>query len=1015
MAVWNIQVPNTEYYGPLPFNPRGVTNRDLGPLIRELEDWRTVEIAIDTETTGLIVFKEQVLYWSLAWGNRRCTLHASMLPYFRHIFEDPNKIWIFANAKFDMHMMSNMGIHFKGKIYCTQVMHSLLFEEQSHRLKDMAKHLLGWRWSDFQDTFGRITKQNTPLMLMQKAEAENFPLLCEYASNDAWGTIGVKRDLEPRLKSAYTHSLFREIPPYIDTLWDLFSKVEAPYTRVLWKNERNGILLDREYFEKIRPLARYEIEQLEQRICKQVGWRMTVSSTADLKRYFFDQMRYPPFKMTSGGKSGNRSASTDADTIQHMFDEYGDPVAKMILEHKNLTKLESTYIHGISEFLDAHSRIHTRFNQDVTRCMPAGELVLTNRGYLPVEHVVVGDKVIAHTGRVQSVVEISQHAPQPIYRVRLENGLTLRTTGNHKYKTSWDTWTRADELHPGMEVTIHSNPEEWKTIRGWPSFEVSSWGRIRNIRTGHVLSQQPKGRWGHLKVCLHRNGAQKRGPDRKDFSVHRLVLRAFVATSAEETRHLNGISWDNTVGNLAYGTSSENRQDAIRHGTMSQRRAGRSILTESDVEAIRRASSPGQPASSTSKFNYVIAQEIRGKYPAQNRRQLAEEYETSYASIDNIIKGKTWTKAPVEQRTAEEWAELYGISAGVIRSIWAGRRWLPEEGISEPKASFATSRVSSITLESQEFTYGLTVENDHSHVTGGIVTHNTGRLSSSDPNLQNIPNVERDKWKLRSAFIAPKGKKLIVADYNQLEMRLLAAAAREKDMIDIFLRNWDIHMGNASMMMNIPYDEIKAAKKIDGAVKEGKLPESALTSRVLFCLHARAAAKNIGFGLNYGMGANKLANDLGISAQEAIAKIATYKQTYPAVTKFYEEAVNVARQTGYSFTILGRRRNLPGIASSRRDERARAERQAINVEIQGSAADLMKMAQIMLDRAELDRRFGCYSLLNIHDELIHECPDETIEPAMKEIKEWMEQPFVIDFDVPLTIAMGKAQNWQDAK
>lgn len=491
MGVWNIQVPTTEYYGPLPANPRGVVSRDLGPLINELQDWRTPEIAIDSETTGLVVFKEQVLYWSLAWGNRRCTLHASVLPYFQHIFRDHAKTWVFANAKFDMHMFGNMGCHFAGRIMDTQVMHSLLFEEMSHRLKDMAKHLLGWRWSDFQDTFGKITVNNPPLALMQKAEYENFPLLCEYASNDAWGTLGVKRDLEERLKQSLTHSLFREMPPYIDTLWDLFEKIETPYTKVLWKMERNGIRLNREYLHEVGPKIRRRIEQLEQDICKRVGWMINLNSNEDKKRYFFEQMQYRPFKMTKGGKSGIRAPSTDADSIDHFASEYGDPVAKMMLEHSGLTKLESTYIIGIGEWLDAHDRIHTQYNQDVTR---------------------------------------------------------------------------------------------------------------------------------------------------------------------------------------------------------------------------------------------------------------------------------------------------------------------------------------------------------------------TGRLSSSDPNLQNIVGGEKDIFKLRSAFTATPGRKLAVFDFNQLEMRLLAAAAREQDMIDIFLKGWDIHMGNASLMMNIPYDEIKAAKKIDGQVKDGHLPESALTERVRFCLAARAAAKNIGFG-----------------------------------------------------------------------------------------------------------------------------------------------------------------------
>lgn len=658
MATWNVDVPQSEYFGPLPTNPRGVVSGDIHALIRELEDPSTVEIAIDTETTGLVIFKEQVLYWSLAWGNRRCTLHACLLPYFFHIFADPRKIWIFANAKFDMHMLAQMGVHIAGRIWCTQVMHSLLFEESSHRLKDMAKHLLGWRWSDFQDTFGRLSVKFTPLDSMQKAEQENFPLLVEYAANDAWGTLGVYRALRPMLEQAYTHSLFREIPPYIETLWDLFSKIEAPYTKVLWKNERNGILVNQDYLGSIGPQALFEIQTLEQNIVREVGWLMNVRSTADLQRYFIDQCRYKPLKMTAGGQSGIKKPSMDAGFIEHCAEEYGNRVANMILEHRNLTKLHGTYIEGIHELVDGRGRVHTKFNQDVTR---------------------------------------------------------------------------------------------------------------------------------------------------------------------------------------------------------------------------------------------------------------------------------------------------------------------------------------------------------------------TGRLSSVDPNLQNIPNIEKDKWKLRSAFIASPGMTLLVHDYNQLEMRLLAAASREPSMCDIFRRNWDIHMGNASMMMGIPYDELKEAKRIDKEVKEGKMHEAYLTQRVLQCLFARAAAKNIGFGLNYGMGPGKLANDLGITKAEAIEKIALYKKTYPAVSQFYEECVRTTREYGYAFTILGRRRNLPGIASSRNDERARAERQCINVEIQGTAADVVKMAQINLDRAELDRRYGCIALLNVHDELIHECPIETAAMARAEITQWMEQPFFVDLDVALTVAHGEGPNWQNAK
>jgi DNA polymerase I-like protein with 3'-5' exonuclease and polymerase domains len=715
MARWNVDVPVSEYFGPLPANPRGVVSGDIGALIRELED--THKIAADSETTGLGYYQDHILYWSLAWGKRRCTLHSSMLPYFTHIFNDPRKTWIGANFKFDMHMYAQMGQFFRGKCWDTKVQHCLLFEEESHALKDMARSLLGWRWTDFQDTFGKIRPGNGPLELIRKAEQDDFPLLVEYAANDAWGTLGVSDNLEERLKAAQTHSLFRECPPYIETLWDLFAKVEAPYTKVLWKNERYGIGIDQQKIAEIEPKARREIEDMERELTRIVGWVMNPDSAAHLRHYFFDQMKMTPRKMTSGGQSGKRMPSTDADFIDWAEGE-GDPVARILKTVRKLKKLHGTYILSLPRYLDANSRIHTQFNQDTVRCMPAGELVLTDRGYLPVESVVVGDRVLTHTGQARRVSETSIHPAAPIFKVHLANGFSLRTTGHHEYLTRDHGWKRADALARGDVVVIYAGPEKWEVAVGEPT-------------------------------------------------------------------------------------------------------------------------------------------------------------------------------------------------------------------------SFSTSIVNSVLNEAPEVTYGLTVELDHSHVTGGIVTHNTGRLSSSEPNLQVIPTPERDKWGLRSLFVSRPGYDLIVADYNQLEMRLLAAAALEQDMINIFLKGWDIHMGNAEIMYGIPYDELKQAKKTDKEVQEGKLPASALTQRVIECLTRRGEAKNIGFGLNYGMGAKKLANDLGISVAEAEMKIQHYKNTYKAVSRFYEEAVNLTRKTGYAFTVLGRRRNLPDISSSSNEYRSRAERQAVNVEIQG--------------------------------------------------------------------------------
>jgi DNA polymerase-1 len=647
MTGWNINVPPANYYDH--------THPKLEELVKEIADQD--EVALDTETTGLIVWKDVPLYWSLAWGNKRITLNASVLPYFEDVFKDPTKRWIFANAKYDAHILGNVGVVLAGDLVDIQVQHALLYEERPHGLKDIALHVLGWKWSDFQDTFGKIGKLQSAEDVIRRAERENFNLLVEYAANDAWGTLGGYRELKKQLQKAGTFSLYKDTPPYIETLDDLFEKIEIPFTKVLFDNERNGIKVDMEYLADIAPTASEEIQSLEKEITKEAGFVLNPNSTPQLRKYFFDGLGLTPLKKTKGGKTGKRQPSVDAKFLEHYSDK-GVAMASMVLRHRELSKLYGTYVVGLSNVVDGNDRIHTRFNQDIAR---------------------------------------------------------------------------------------------------------------------------------------------------------------------------------------------------------------------------------------------------------------------------------------------------------------------------------------------------------------------TGRLSSAGPNLQNIPRPDNDKWKLRGAFVAEEGMELVVADYEQLEMRLLACGSLEQDMIDVINKGWDIHMGNASMIFGIAYDEIKAAKKIEKAVKAGEADYSAITPRVQECLDARAAAKTIGFGLVYGMGPGKLGNDLGISKGEAEAKVEQFKEAYPAVDNFTQEMVAETIDTGYSFTIMGRRRNVPQILSPNKGERQKAERIAVNTPIQGSAADVVKMAQILCHRARLDLKYDAKMLLQVHDELVFEMPKEAVPEAMDEIKEWMEHPFFEDMPVPLAVDIGHGQSWMDAK
>lgn len=628
-------------------------------IVRQLNDAKV--IAIDTETTGLKYMTDIPLYWSLSWeqpdgGFKRACLKAEVLPLFDRVFADEEKDWVFVNAKYDTHILQNVGVQFAGRLLDTCVMHALLYEEHPHGLKEMAEQLLGWRWRGFEDTFGKIDRSDPQYIqnTLRRAESQELSKLVEYASNDAYGTLMIYRHLKEELQDARIWSLY---PQEYPTLWEYFTKLEVPFTRVLWTCERNGNYIDRPYLKAIEGPVQKDIERIQKEANHLLGRMINLNSPKQLQQYFFTEKQYKPLKLTKGGKTGVRQPSVDADFLDVMA-KRGEPLAKLTLEFRELSKLLGTYVVGLQEALDIHGRVHTKYNQDVAR---------------------------------------------------------------------------------------------------------------------------------------------------------------------------------------------------------------------------------------------------------------------------------------------------------------------------------------------------------------------TGRLSSSEPNLQNIPRPDGDKFGIRKAFIAEPGNTLIVADYEQLEMRLLAAAAMEQDMIDIFLRGHDIHMGNAAFIYEIPYEDIVAAKKTEKKVKNGELPEEAMTDYYKKCLDYRQEVKTIGFGLNYGMREQTLAKRLGCTEEQALEKINRYMARYPAVKHFFDEAIESARQTGYAFTVLGRRRFLGDIISQGWSERGHAERQASNVPIQGSAADVAKCAMLKIHARRLWDEYGWHMLMQVHDELVFEGPEENVDEVMTIISEDMQHPFPTDLAVPLTISIGKGHSWAQAK
>ncbi|MBL4905683.1 MAG: DNA polymerase I, partial [Flavobacteriaceae bacterium] len=263
----------------------------------------------------------------------------------------------------------------------------------------------------------------------------------------------------------------------------------------------------------------------------------------------------------------------------------------------------------------------------------------------------------------------------------------------------------------------------------------------------------------------------------------------------------------------------------------------------------------------------------------------------------------------------------------------------------------------------------------------------TGRLSSNNPNLQNIPiRTERGR-QVRKAFI-PRDENhvLLAADYSQIELRIIAALSQEENMIKAFQNGEDIHASTAAKVFDVPIDEVTREQ--------------------------RSNAKTVNFGIIYGVSAFGLSNQTDLSRKEAKALIDTYYETYPKLRNYMAAQVDFARDHGYVETVLGRRRYLKDINSQNAIVRGAAERNAVNAPIQGSAADIIKLAMIAIHKRFEQEQFKSKMLLQVHDELVFDAHKDELELIKPIIKQEMENAYQLA--VPLDVEMGVGENWLEA-
>ncbi|HHJ14250.1 MAG TPA: DNA polymerase I, partial [Gammaproteobacteria bacterium] len=272
------------------------------------------------------------------------------------------------------------------------------------------------------------------------------------------------------------------------------------------------------------------------------------------------------------------------------------------------------------------------------------------------------------------------------------------------------------------------------------------------------------------------------------------------------------------------------------------------------------------------------------------------------------------------------------------------------------------------------------------HTTYQQAVTSTGRLSSTNPNLQNIPVRTPEGRRIREAFVAPPGCKIMALDYSQIELRIMAHLSGDKNLLHAFEIGEDVHRHTAAEVFGVSIDEVT--------------PDQ------------RRAAKAINFGLIYGMSAFGLAKQLGIPRNEAQAYVDLYFERYPGVRKYMEETRKRAHEQGYVETVFGRRLYLPELKSRNPQQRQYAERTAINAPMQGTAADIIKRAMVAVDDYIRCRDGRVHMVMQVHDELVFEIAEDEIEHSRDRIAELMTG--AADLKVRLVVDIGVGDNWNEA-
>jgi len=995
---------------------------EMMKFVRHVRD--TGECAMDTETTGLDRRKDHIVLWSASPDEKsRYCFSPNMLKIWdRELAPDPDLKWYFTNQTFDFSMLANSGVRVpEGDTYCTLAMDWLHDENRQgrHGLKETMWDYHQLQMKSFKDTFGTVKRNETIPERLQRGLRDDFEKAVSYASLDAYATLKVFRYLKAALE--------KETNTLGQSLWDYFVTYEMPFTRVLHNCCRRGIMVDVGYLDSLSPAIQVDIDRLEKQLVKVAGKEINPRSNPQLRELFFTKLGLKPIKMTSGGDSGNRQPSTDEECLQIWADD-GVEAAVLLMQLRELSKFKGTYVDGMRKWTDQDGRIHATMTQHVTVTgrlssvdpnlqnlpRPDNDKYVIRQAFMPKDgHVlVISDyeqlemRLLAHFSEDPNMIGVINrgwdiHSGSAALMYDHDYDELIAAIKKKKAAAKDSSIKLSDEekamvLHRQDAKCVHPTTLVWSDgLRPMESFrfgedpdtflEISSGIQVATGRRESAVA-----------VKATYNGGEK--------ELLQVVARRGVLTCSHNHRFL-----------LADGTLRK-AEDLMPGDRLAE--AAVPQLGTHPYPHWKRKMTSGIPASVLCLDHDVSY--FAGLFLGDGCRSSDHAYGFAHGPCGSSDA----SGYPYSSWQDDLYHACTRIGLDSVRrhntSLYIGSRHTGEylEALDLIRNSKKLLRVPSWILQAGR--------EAALHFLGGLIdTDGTVDKRDGDISLTTKDGIFAGQL----AFMARACGLKIGLDpgwnstYRRWYFRLKVMGSDGPT-----LRSYIRHPGKRDRIRR------KASHK--------QLPDQVMTvipvgpgpcvdleladDDHLYLANGLITHNTIGFALNYGEGPKKLAKALDCTVDEAKAKIAKYFQPYPHIKNFIDDIHAVIADIHFVETILNRPRRFPEMATlghmsryhmrgSEKANLARNERQSVNSVIQGSAADVAKAAML---KCELDprlRSLGVQMLLQVHDELVFEVPEETVVEAMPIIRELMEHPLPFDLLVPLNVDMGAGYAWSSAK